>query len=376
MQNIAIITQNKLEVLVYHDSDRRMRLVIPRSLRPRVKAVLYADHRRNLVRVKMRAQQHVYWPRMTEDLKSYIKQCVHCQIHMPSHQKEPLMPTEAPIYPFQKVAADFFEVKNYHYLVYVDRYSGWNRTAYFKPGRATSREVIKVLRKEFASMGMPDEMSCDRGTNLTSSEITTWLKGWGVKIRDSSARYPQSNGHAECAVKVAKKLVVNNTASDGSLNTDKFMRASLAYRNSVIYPETGKTIAQILLGRHLRDVLPQVSSFYQLKKEFLVKKEEREDLAAKMNKKMKKFFNKGSKTLPELAVGDKVCIQNHTTIRTTSHYSTGVITQVKRDRQYEVLVDGSWRLTVGNRRHLRKILDPMDVNKPMKEAEKAEVEEV
>ncbi len=37
------------------------------------------------------------------------------------------------------------------------------------------------------------------------------------------------------------------------------MRASLAYRNSVIYPETGKTIAQTLLGRHLRDALPQVS---------------------------------------------------------------------------------------------------------------------
>ena len=84
-QNIAIINQDELEVLVYHDSDRRMRLVIPRSLRPRVKAVLYADHRRNLVRVKMRAQQHVYWPRMTEDLKLYIKHCVHCQIHMPSH---------------------------------------------------------------------------------------------------------------------------------------------------------------------------------------------------------------------------------------------------------------------------------------------------
>ena len=170
----------------------------------------------------------MFWPGMSVDLKSYIDQCVHCQVHMPSHPKEPLMLTEAPLYPFQKVAADFFEVQNYHYLVYVDRYSGWNRTAYFKPGGATSAELIKVLRQEFASMGVPEEMSCDRGTNLSSRELTTWLKGWGVKIRDSSARYPQSNGRAECAVKAAKKLVVGNTKSDGSLDTDRFMRACLS----------------------------------------------------------------------------------------------------------------------------------------------------
>ena len=143
-----------------------------------MKAVLHADHRRDLVRVKMKAQQHVYWPWMTVDLKSYIEQCVYCQIHIPSQQKEPLQPTEAPLYPFQKVAADFFEVKSYHYLVYVIRYSGWNQTAYFKPGHATSREVINVPREEFSDMSVPEEISCDRGSNLVSYEITEWLKGW------------------------------------------------------------------------------------------------------------------------------------------------------------------------------------------------------
>ena len=89
-------------------------------------------------------------------------------------------------------------------------------------------ELIKALRQEFISMGVPEEISCDRGTNLTSNEITTWLKAWVVKIRDSLARFPLLNGWAECVVKAAKNLVVKNMASDGSLNTDKFMRASLA----------------------------------------------------------------------------------------------------------------------------------------------------
>ena len=74
-----------------------------------------------------------------------------------------------------------------------------------------------------------------------------WFKGWGVRLKESSACYPNSNGGAECAVKAAKKLVTENMMSCGSLNADKFMQASLVYRNSVIYPDTGRTIAQTLL---------------------------------------------------------------------------------------------------------------------------------
>ena len=89
------------QYLVYNNSDMRTRLVIPKSLRNRVKMIHHANHRRDLVWVKKRAQEHVFWPKMIKDLKSYIDQCKHCQIHMPSHQKEPLIPTEAPRYPFQ-----------------------------------------------------------------------------------------------------------------------------------------------------------------------------------------------------------------------------------------------------------------------------------
>ena len=51
--NIAIINKDNLVILAYQDSDSRTRLVIPRLLRSRVKTVLHADHRRDLVRVKM-----------------------------------------------------------------------------------------------------------------------------------------------------------------------------------------------------------------------------------------------------------------------------------------------------------------------------------
>ena len=116
------------------------------------------------------------------------------QVHMPSHPKEPLLPTECPIYPFQKVCADYFEVKDHHYLVYVDRYSGWNRTFWFPQGGSTSTNLISALRTQFEDMGVPEELACDRGSNLTSSEITTWLRGWGDRGHSGSVGQAASHG--------------------------------------------------------------------------------------------------------------------------------------------------------------------------------------
>ena len=122
-----------------------------------------------------------------------------------------------------------------------------------------------------------------------------------------------------------------------------------------IYPETGRTIAQTLFGRHLRGPLPAVSSFFHMKKELIMEREEREILAAKLNNKMKTTWDKGSRVLPDLQIGDRVRIQNQTTLRRIRWDRTGKITGILRDRQYTVLVDGSRRITVRNRRHLRKI---------------------
>ena len=48
-----------MEFLVYHNSDMRTRLVVPKSIRKRVKMILHSDHRKDLARVKRKAQEHV-----------------------------------------------------------------------------------------------------------------------------------------------------------------------------------------------------------------------------------------------------------------------------------------------------------------------------
>ena len=82
---------------------------------------------------------------------------------------------------------------------------------------------------------------------------------------------------------------------------DKFLHANLAYHNSTIYPDTGKLIAQ----------------FYQISKEFIMERKERELVAPKSIKKMTESYDGGSRSLPSISVGDCVRVQNQTTTRTT-----------------------------------------------------------
>ena len=55
-----------------------------------------------------RARIVVYWPRMSSDLESFIKECQTCQEFSQNQQKEPFVSSEIPELPWQYLAADLF----------------------------------------------------------------------------------------------------------------------------------------------------------------------------------------------------------------------------------------------------------------------------
>ena len=59
--------------------------------------------------------------------------------------------------------------------------------------------------------------------------------------------------------------------------------------------------------------------------------------------------------LPSISIGDSVAIQNQTGQHHLRWDRTGTISEALPNKQYRVLVDGSRRSTLKNRRFLRKI---------------------
>lgn len=197
------------------------------------------------------------------------------------------------------------------------------------------------------------EVSFDGGPNISSMEIESFLTKWGVVKRLSSAYYPKSNGRAEAAVKSMKRAIRGNTGKHGNLNTDMIAEALLQYRNTPL-----KTIAlspaQLLLGRSLRDGIPQLKQAYQVSPHWQSFIREREKSMSNEQLKSKAYYDSHpTKDHSKLAVGQNVACQN---VKNKRWDRRGIIVEVDKFRQYKVKLHGSGRISLRNRIHLKPVL--------------------
>jgi hypothetical protein len=345
-----ITVVNGMLVYTYHLDTPRM--IIPKQLRPQVIQNLHAANQGTTSMIA-RARTAVYWPGMDKDISDHVSSCTTCREHAPSKPREPLISTDPPSYPFQKVASDLFEIGAEHYLVYVDRLTGFPELAHF-PNSTTSSVIINTMREFFHRWGVPEEMSLDGAPNLKSVEIKEWLTSWNVNVRLSSAYYAQSNGRAEAGVKSMKRLLRGNQGRKGTLNTDELAAALLQYRNTPLR-EVNKSPAQLALGREMRDTIPLPRERYRVNKNWLDHLKTREETMSLSNEVRKREYDISSRDLKALAVGDKVLCQN---TRSNKWDRSGSIVEVGKFRQYQVIMDGSGRISTRNRRHLQKIIIP------------------
>ena len=65
-------------------------------------------------------------------------------------------------------------------------------------------------------------------------------------------------------------------------------------------------------------------------------------------------WNEHTKRLPQLKVGDHVYIQNLIGNHPRGWERTGIVVEVRQYHQYVIRVDGTGRVTIRNRQHLRK----------------------
>ena len=97
---------------------------------------------------------------------------------------------------------------------------------------STSATTISLMRKSFASLGLPEVIVSDNATNFTSDEFDLFLKKNGVKHVKTPPYHPASNGLAERAVQTFKEGM--RKLKDGSLDT-KLSRFLFKYRTLLHY---------------------------------------------------------------------------------------------------------------------------------------------
>ena len=71
----------------------------------------------------------------------------------------------------------------------------------------TSNTVIGKLQSLFARWGIPDEIVCDNAGQFTRRHFKGFAKKYGFPYTTVSPHFPQANGAAESAVKIAKRIL-------------------------------------------------------------------------------------------------------------------------------------------------------------------------
>ncbi|XP_062574010.1 uncharacterized protein K02A2.6-like [Saccostrea cucullata] len=220
----------------------RDRIVIPGVLRSEILETIHDGHM-SISKCRERAATSVWWPGLSKEIATKVANCEICQAQRPTQRKEPLKTTTLPERPWQRIAADLFEIDDKHYIAVMDYFSRYLEIAYLPS--ITSDQVIGKLKNIFARWGIPEILFTDNGTQFTSQTFRTFAKEYNFMQLFSSPHYPQANGEAESGVKIAKHI----------LKQPDIFKALMAYRSTPI-AATGVSPAELIMGQRIRTALP------------------------------------------------------------------------------------------------------------------------
>lgn len=140
------------------------RLVVPNSLQNRMLSLLHEGHQ-GIVRCRARARESVWWPGLSSQLATVVGDCrVYSQFR--DQPSEPMIPTQTPNRPWQRVAADIFHLHGRNYLLLVDYPSRFPEICLLTS--LTSTSVVSHIKEVFARQGIPEVLVTDNGPQFVS----------------------------------------------------------------------------------------------------------------------------------------------------------------------------------------------------------------
>lgn len=119
------------------------------------------------------AKTSIWWPGILHDnIENTVRESQTCtQESYP--QKELMIATDLPAYPWQKVGTDLFQLKGATYLLvdYFSRYHELKRLM-----STTSGSIITALKSIFARFGIPEIVISDNGPQYASQEFRRFAR--------------------------------------------------------------------------------------------------------------------------------------------------------------------------------------------------------
>ena len=312
-------------------------VVVPVEVRPDIVVRLHSSHQ-GIQSTLRRAQDVVYWPGMKKDIEKAVRRCAVCEENAPALPKEECRAHEIMGRLWEKVGMDLFHCRGKDFLIIVDYLTDFFEITELL--EVTASAVVQACKQQFARHGIPVWVHTDGGSQFTAWEFARFSKTWGFQHTLSSPYNSQSNGKAESAVKIAKRLMKRST--------DPYL-ALLEWRNTPTIG-MGSSPAQRLLSRRTRGTVPIASSKLhpEVQTHVLEKKEQ------KQHKMLQSSGGAKRRALPPLETGKPILAQDMRAFKT--QWKRGTCVSQLSDRSYIVDIEG--QLVRRNRRFLKQSENP------------------
>ena len=142
------------------------RVIVPEKGRKRALELLHVAHP-GIVRMKSLARAYMWWHVMSDDIELCVKQCTICQS---SRKMPPVAPWDRTDKPWSRVHIDCAgPLKGKMFLLIIDSHSKWLEV--HATSSSTSAATIELMRKAFASLGLPKVVVSDNAATFTSEEF-------------------------------------------------------------------------------------------------------------------------------------------------------------------------------------------------------------
>ena len=231
------------------------RLVIPTTLRSKVLEELHLCHPGS-TRMKQLARMHCWWPGLDEEIERKVGSCTACLENRISPAKPTVLAWPAADGPWSRIHVDYApKFMGYALLIVCDAYFKWIEVGVTRTDQMSTERTLDTLNTFFSRFGLPKVIVSDNGTQFTSKVFTDFCAANGIQQQFSAPYHPATNGQAERSVqtvKLALKKIFNDTKV---AHVPKALENFLSRYRATPHTTTGRTPAELFLGREVRNRL-------------------------------------------------------------------------------------------------------------------------
>ena len=126
--------------------------MVPFKFRPELLGLLHDDSHLGMDKCVQRAKGCVYWPNITEDIKSMVQHCEKCLMTCRQNKKEPDIPIEIPIVTWKVITSDLFVFNDKTFILVIDLFSRF--PVIRRLASESSRVVLEAIKDILCDFGM------------------------------------------------------------------------------------------------------------------------------------------------------------------------------------------------------------------------------